>query len=111
RLADRLADDEVAHHRCRGLADRAALALPAELGDRAVGQPHAQGHLVAAGRVDVVHLGVERLGQPAVVRVLVVIEDDLLVHALHRGGHANTSRTLLTPRTSASTSSVVVYTP
>ena len=38
-----------------------------------------QGHLVAAGRVDVVHLGVERLAQTRPDGALVVVEDELLV--------------------------------
>ena len=42
----------------------------------------AQGDLVAAGRVDVVHLGLERLPEPRVVRAPVVVEDDLLVEAV-----------------------------
>ena len=45
----------------------------------AVGEVHAQRDLVAAGRVDVVHLGLERVAQSRVVRVLVVVQDDLLV--------------------------------
>ena len=69
---------------------------------------HTHGHLVAAGRVDVVRLGVERLPQPTPARLLVVVQDDLLVELveLHQ---ANTPRTLSSPRTSASISSVVVY--
>ena len=43
---------------------------------------HPQGDLVAARRVDVVHLGVERLPQALVVRVAVVVQDDLLVQRL-----------------------------
>ena len=52
--------------------------------DRAVDpavEVDAQGDLVAARRVHVVHLGLEGLPQPAVVRVAVVVEDDLLVQA------------------------------
>ena len=45
-------------------------------------QPHPQRHLVAAGRVHVVDLGVVRLAQPLVVGVAVVVQDDLLVHLL-----------------------------
>ena len=51
----------------------------------------AEGHLVAAGRVDVVHLGVERLAQARTVGPLGVLEDELLVevhqplHPEHRG--------------------------
>jgi hypothetical protein len=39
-----------------------------------------QRHLVAADRVDVVHLGIEGIPQALVVRVAVVIQDDVLVH-------------------------------
>jgi hypothetical protein len=41
-----------------------------------------EGHLVAAGGVHVVHLGLERLAEPRVLRVLVVVEDDLLVQSI-----------------------------
>ena len=53
------------------------------------GEVHPQGDLVAAGRVDVVHLGLERLAQPRVVRVLVVVQDDLLVEARVAGPSAH----------------------
>ena len=66
RLADRLADHQVGHH--RGEAWRSS--SPARRRRRrrrrlaaGVRQVHPQGDLVAAGRVDVVHLGVERLAQ------------------------------------------------
>ncbi len=49
-------------------------------------QVHPQRHLVTAGRVDVVHLGLERLPQARVVRVAVVIEDDLLVERVEVHG-------------------------
>ena len=71
------------------------------------GHPHPQRDLVAAGRVDVVHLGVERLPQPAAVRVLVVVQDDLLVHRLQL--HPKTLFTCSSPSTRASTSAGVVY--
>ena len=54
-----------------------------------------------------VRLGVEGLAQPAAVRVLVVIQDDLLVELLELH-QENTFRTCSSPRTSASTSSVVL---
>ena len=43
--------------------DRAADGVVRHVRDDAVVEVHAQGHLVAAGRVDVVHLGLERLTQ------------------------------------------------
>ena len=42
----------------------------------------ADGDLVAAGRVDVVHLGLEGVAQSLVVGVLVVVQDDLLVQGV-----------------------------
>ena len=85
-LVDRLADDQVAHHRRAGLADRAAERVVGQVlhhglaVDVLEGDP--QRHLVAADRVDVVHLGVKRLPQPLVVGVAVVVQDDLLVQRL-----------------------------
>ena len=70
----------------------------------------AQGHLVAAGRVDVVHLGTEWLTQATTVRMFVVIQDHLLVHLLHP--HQRTPKklwALTIASTSASTSAVVLY--
>ena len=43
---------------------------------------HAEGELVAAGRVDVVHFGLERGAQASMMRVLVMIQDDVLVHGI-----------------------------
>ena len=57
-------------------------------------QVHPQGHLVPAGRVDVVHLGVERIPQPEVVRRPVVIENDLLVELFHLHGSAHPEESL-----------------
>ena len=55
-------------------ADRAAQRVVGDVVDDGVVtgavDVHAQGHLVAAGRVDVVHLGVERLAQTRVPRAL-----------------------------------------
>ena len=57
-----------------------------------VGDVHAQRHLVTAGRVDVVHLGLERLPQPLVVGVAVVVQDDLLVEGIELGAHSGSPR-------------------
>ena len=72
-----------------------------------VDQVHPQVDLVAAGRVDVAHLDLERLAQAAPARLLVVVQDHLLVELLQLH-QANTPRTLLQPATSASISSVVL---
>ena len=111
-VLDGLADDEVGEHRRRRLADRAAERLVGDVGDGAALQPHPQRDLVAAGRVDLVRLGVERLAQPRAVRGAVVIQDDLLVQLfeLHLSITPKNSRAARTASTSASTSSGVVYT-
>ena len=73
-------------HRRAGLADRAAERVVGDVGHHRVAadvlERDPQGHLVAARRVDVVDLGVERLPQSLVVRVPVVVQDDLLVQRL-----------------------------
>ena len=55
--------------------------------DAIAGEVHAQGHLVTAGRVHVVHLGLVGLAEPCVVRVLVVVQDDLLVQGVQLSTH------------------------
>ena len=64
----------------------------------------AEGDLVAARRVHVVHLGLVGLAQPLVLRVLVMVQDDLLVHRveLHEATPKN-SCARRTPATRAST--------
>ena len=47
----------------------------------------AQRHLVTTGRVDVVHLGLERVAESLVVGVLVVVQDDLLVQRVEFLAH------------------------
>ena len=73
RLAHRLADHQVGHHRGARLADRAAERVVGDVLDHLLAvdvlQADPQRHLVAAGRVDVVHLGVKGIPQPLVVRV------------------------------------------
>ena len=69
---------------------------------------HAQRHLVAAGRVDVVHLRGVRLAQPGVVRPLGVLEDDLLVE-VHQTATPKTAGTRSSAASSAATSSSVLY--
>ena len=68
----------------------------------------AQRDLVATGRVDVVHLDVERLPQALVMGRAVVIEDDLLVHRFELHQPKNLFA-LSSPATRASISDVVVY--
>ena len=74
----------IGEHRRRSLADRAPLPVIGDVRNllTVTGQRHPQRHLVTARGVDVVHLGVERVAQTAVVRVFVVIEDHFLVHLL-----------------------------
>src|SRR5579875_622103 len=132
RLADALADHLLGEDRGGGLADRAALPVVGHVGDvlAVVGQRHPQRHLVAADRVDVVHLGGERLSQPPVLRMLVVVEDHILIHLLETHGQAppthggaplrpasprlrsptKKSSARRTPATNRSTSSGVLYT-
>ena len=113
RLVDRLADHQVGEHRRRGLRDRAAERVVRHVLDHALGQVHAQRHLVAAGRVDVVHLGLEGVAQALVVGVLVVVQDDLLVQRVELGGHLSQpnlkyERVYSRPSTNASISAGVV---
>src|SRR4029077_14437789 len=117
-VADRLADDQVAQDRHAGLADRAAQRVPGEVGHDRFGtgvlQRDPQGHLVTAGRVHVPGLGVVGVTQALVMRVPVVIEDDLLVQRLQLhlpSPHATWKNRCAwrIPSASASTSSRVVY--
>ena len=82
-LADRPADQQVGQHRRAGLADRAAERVVGDVrhGRARVGvlERDPQRHLVTADRVHVPDLGVERFPQARVVRVPVVVQDDLLV--------------------------------
>ena len=76
-------------------------------GDEAAVDRHAQRDLITACGVDVVHLGVEVREQPTVLRVLVVVEDDLLVHRLELHQLPRKNRLACsTPATRASMSSV-----
>src|SRR3712207_1277932 len=85
-VVDGLADDQVAHHGGGGLRDGAADTLVGDVPDGAAVEVHAEGHLVAAGGVDVVHLRLVRVPETAVVLGAVVVQDDLLVQLvdLHR---------------------------
>ena len=66
----------------------------------------------AAYGVDVVHLRAERLTQPTVLRMLVVVEDHVLIHLLEAQRHSlpKKFRARRTPATKRSTSSAVLYT-
>jgi len=68
----------------------------------------AQGDLVAAGRVDVVHLSVERLAQARVMRPLRVLQDDLLIE-VHQSAVPNSTGTRSRAVSNASTSATVLY--
>src|SRR5690554_1074361 len=108
-----LPHDQVVEDRHGGLGDRAALPLPREVGDGVAVQADAQGHLVAAGRVDLVRLahgGRGEVAQAAAVRLSRVVEDDLLVHPFEVA-HAVTPKNSMTrsrPAMNASTSASVV---
>ncbi len=107
-VGDTAPGHELVEHAGRRLADRASLPLVGQVGHGVAGDPDPDRDLVAAGGVDVVGLGVERLTQPAPDGVLVVVQDDLLVQRL--GGHPKNLFTCSTPSTNSSISAVVVYT-
>lgn len=78
---------------CGCLRNAASLALPSEAGyDTRVIDPDTQSDLVAAGRVAVEALGVERLDQPLTIAPLGVLENELLVQAGQRVAHASTPK-------------------
>ena len=64
RILEGTPDHQLGHHRRGRLPDRAAQTLVGDVLDDAVLDAHANGHLVAAGRVDVVRLSVVRLRSP-----------------------------------------------
>src|SRR6266567_1847946 len=113
RLADRLADQQVGQHRDARLANRAAERVVGHVGHGGLAagvlEADPQRDLVSAGRVHVMDLGVERLPQALVVRVPVVVQDDLLVQRLdlHHATPKNFCAVLI-PSASASTSSGVL---
>src|SRR5690349_14018306 len=114
RLADALTDHLLGEHRGRRLADGAALPVIGHVGNgfAVLGQRDPQRDLVTADRVDVEYLGAEGLAQPAVLRVLVVVQDHVLIHLLETQCHSlpKKSRARRTPVTNRSTSSAVLYT-
>ena len=79
RLGGRLALQALRHQRCRGLRDRAALALEAEVVDDVAVQPQVERQVVAADRVEALGLAVGVLQLAVVARPPVVVQDDLLV--------------------------------
>src|SRR3954470_17523801 len=108
-VGDRHALDLVRSHRGGGLADRAPVAVEADVLDRAV-VAHAEHHaqLVAAQRVRVLELEVRGLHHAPVVRALVVVEDLLAIQVVHQS--AKTSLTRSRPAMRRSTSSRVLCT-
>ena len=106
-VGDGLAGDLLGEDRGRGDADRAAHRVVGHVLDDGVvtraGDVHPQGHLVAAGGVDVVHLGLERVAQTGAHRALVVLEDELLVE-VHQT--ATSSPNIAGTRSSASSERV-----
>src|SRR5690625_3015582 len=79
RVVDRLPDEQVVQHRRRGLADRTALRVVRDVLDLRAFEVDTHRDLVSAGGIDVVYLGLVWLPQAFAVRVLVMVEDDLLV--------------------------------
>ena len=86
-LVDRLALHRGRHHRRRRLADRAALAADADVGDDAVVvDVEVDDDLVAAQRVEALDpVGRRRVELAPVPRVAVVVEDDLAVEVFEAG--------------------------
>src|SRR5680860_516642 len=116
-LRNGLADHQVGHHRGRSLADGTTLGgvghvLHDRIGIRP-GQVHPQGDLVPTCGVDVLHLRLERLPQPGMVRSLVVVKDDLLVERVQVLCHPYPIRKYFlvysNPSMSTSISAGVVY--
>jgi hypothetical protein len=112
RLGLGAAEDRGGHHRRRGLADRAALAVDLDVGDPAlVVQVDVEDDLVAAERVESLDPPGRRGGQLAPVpRVAVVVEDDLPVEVFEAGHGQNLNRsaaaTSASDRASTSASSL-----
>src|SRR5690606_30935149 len=80
RRVDRTSDDEVRQHRGRRLTDRATLPFVGHIGDGVTVEANPQGHLIPTGGVHLEGLSIVWLPQPTGVRILVVVQDDLLVH-------------------------------
>src|SRR5919201_94432 len=93
--------------RCARMADRASPAFEPDLGDP-LGpiDLQAERDLVPAQRIRVLGLEARARQRALVPRMLVVVQDLLLVHLARRGHQANTSWTLRIPAIRASTSSV-----
>ena len=82
-LLQRLALEVAGEHGRRGLADRAALALEADLGDAAgVVEAEREHDLVAAERVEPLAPEVGVVEQPLVTGAPVVVQDDVLVEVV-----------------------------
>ncbi len=101
-------DDEIGQNRGTGLADGASGAVVGHIGHGVAVELDPQRNFVAARRIDVVHLNVIRLPQAFVVRLAVVVEDDLLVHRFELHQPKNLFA-FSSPTTNASISDGVVY--
>ena len=78
--------DEIAEHRGRRLADRAASAVEADLlDDVAVAKPHGDRDLVSAERVLALGLRIRGIEETVVPRILVVIENQLSIQLVELG--------------------------
>src|SRR5947199_137364 len=88
------------------LTDRATLSLEPDLRDpMGTVEVQMKDHFVPAKRVRVLRVQGRARKRTLVPRMLVMIQDLLLVQVVRRGHQAKTSRTRLIPATSASTSS------
>src|ERR1035437_5877420 len=98
------------HHRSRCGRNGAAGALKGHIPHGPVLHVHVDRDLVATERV--VALGNARaLEPPEVARPLAVVDDHFLLQLAQLGTHANTSRTLWIPATSASISACALSRP
>src|SRR5262249_16815086 len=107
-LLDRFALEALGHDGRRGLRDRAARALEAQILHAPVLDPEVNLHFVAAERVVAVRAAVRVFELLEVTRPLVVVQDRLLVTIAQIGYQPNTSRTLTIGAASVSISSFVL---
>src|SRR5258708_14962897 len=109
-LICRFALHQRAHHGRRRFRDGAAAASEPYVLDPVAVESHEDGVVITAEWVVAVDpFGIREL--PVVSRIPVVIEDDLLVKLAKIRHQRKTSMTLLSPATSASASSRVLYSP
>src|SRR6266481_5541004 len=101
-----LAFDAFSHHRCGGGGNRATGPLKADVLNHAVFHLEKELHLVAAQRVEALGMSVGDRERAEIPRLLLVIQDDLLVQIAQIRHQPNTSLTLCKLLTRASISSL-----